>query len=187
MKKVLLSLAIIFVLTGFANVKASASDDKKNATHALSINIPTHAMVAIVGSSTDVTFQAQAAVTVGDKVTFNQTSTSQLWLNYSSIVNGGNSNTISAKVSELPEGMTIDVAVSNSAASGKKGHTGKGYTKTLTTGGVQVVDNIKSCFTGSGESLGHSLDYSVNVDETNYDKIVAATHNLTITYTITEK
>ncbi|MDX8338294.1 hypothetical protein SLH46_03795 [Draconibacterium sp. IB214405] len=185
MKKVTFLLAAILIF-GVATI-AKAQESKTVASHGLNITIPTHAMIALAGSSsTDLEFEAVAAEVAGDKVTFVQTSESALWLNYSSIVSSGSSNTISAEISNLPDGLIIEVAVSAAAADGKNGMTGTGYTKALTSGGVEVVSGIGTCYTGSGESLGHSLVYSISADEDNYQDLVAGDHNLTVTYTITD-
>lgn len=189
MKKLTFILAAIFIF-GVSNlVEAQNSTpgvDKKSASHGLNIGITSHAMIALAGTQQDIDFEAEAADDAGDKVSFTQTNGSSLWLNYSSIVSKNSSNTISAEISEVPDGLSIEVLVSETAATSKKGHTGKGYTKTLTEGGVVVVDGIKSCYTGAGENKGHSLVYSVSADDANYDKIEADDHTLTVTYTITE-
>ncbi|WP_319500700.1 hypothetical protein [uncultured Draconibacterium sp.] len=188
MKKVTFLLAALLVF-GVANIAKAAKPegDKKSAAHGLNINIPTHAMIALAGpSSTDIDFEAEAAEVAGDKVTFAQTNETALWLNYSSIVRSGKSNSISAEISDVPDGLSIKVAVSSAAASGKKGETGEGSTKELTTGGVEVVDGIGTCYTGSGENKGHSLVYTVSAKDESYEDLVADNHNLTVTYTITE-
>ena len=79
----------------------SGSDNKED-FHTLNIGIPTHAMVSIAGSNgTTVDFSAEAPEVAGNSVTFTQTSDSKLYLNYSSIVTSGKTNTISAKVSVI--------------------------------------------------------------------------------------
>nr|WP_319511490.1 hypothetical protein [uncultured Draconibacterium sp.] len=188
MKKVtfLIVAVLVFGVANFA--MADGHGDKKSASHGLNISIPTHAMIALAGpSNMDINFEAVAAEVAGGKVEFKQTNSTELWLNYSSIVNKNKENSISAEVSDLPEGLEIEVAVSASAASGKKGHTGTGSTQKLGKTGIEVVDGIESCYTGSGENKGHSLVYSVRAVDNDYEKIVAENHNLTITYTITEK
>lgn len=187
MKKVTFLIVTVLVF-GVANIaKADRPGDKKSASHGLNISIPTHAMIALAGpANMDINFEAEAAEVAGGKVEFKQSNSTALWLNYSSIVHSNKENSISAEVSELPEGLEIEVAVSASAASGKKGKTGTGSTQILGTTGVKVVDGIKSCYTGSGENKGHSLVYSVRAVDGEYESIVAKNHNLTITYTITE-
>ena len=188
MKKVTFLIVTVLVF-GVANLaNAVVPVDKKKASHGLNIEIPTHAMIALAGpSSKEIDFEANAADVAGDKVSFSQKNETTLWLNYSSLVTEDNSNTISAEITDVPDGLTIEVAVSNAASGNKKGHTGKGYKKALTTDGVQVVDDIKTCYTGTGENNGHELVYSVSADESKYDEIVADSHHLTVTYTITEK
>ncbi|WP_372650327.1 hypothetical protein [Draconibacterium sp.] len=184
MKKVTFLLAAILVLGVSSIAKAQKSD-----SHNLNIKIDKQALIAIESEgSTDISFDSKAFVNAGEEMTFAASgSNKQLWLNYSSIVGSGSTNTISAKISKLPEGLKVNVATSESAAtSSKKGKTGKGYTVDLTEGGVTVVDNIGSCYTGNGANKGHKLEYSVSVDDSNYEKLVAADHTLVVTYTITE-
>jgi hypothetical protein len=184
MKKVTFLLVAIFVLGVSSIAKAQKSD-----THNLNINIAAQALIAIESQgSTDIQFDSKTFGTAGEEVEFiANTANKRMWLNYSSIVSSGSTNTISAKISDLPDGLKVQVETSESAASSsKKGRTGKGYTVDLTEGGVTVVDNIGSCYTGIGVNKGHELVYSVSVDNDNYEKLVAADHNLVVTYTITE-
>nr|WP_321354378.1 hypothetical protein [uncultured Draconibacterium sp.] len=184
MKKVTFLLAAILVF-GVSNLAKAQDSD----AHKLYIKIEKQAMIAIEGeNSTDVRFESDAFDKAGEEITFKSVNNSnKLWLNYSSIVNKGGTNTISAKVSSLPAGLKIQVAASESVSnSDKKGHTGTGHTVDLTTGGVTIVDGIKSCYTGSGSKKGHELVYSVSTDENNYGLLEADNIDLTVTYTISE-
>ncbi len=165
----------------------NSGNDKDEVSHSLNINIPTHAMVNIAGNSgTTVDFSAVAPEFAGNSVSFTQTSESALYLNYSSIVSQGKTNTISAKISGLAEGLNINLNVSAEALNGAKGNTGSGQSQTLGTEGKTVVRGIGSCFTGYGAGKGHKLEYSVEVKDADYSKIVAKENHITVTYTITE-
>ncbi len=192
MKNLTIKLAIIlFFSSVFAGSAMAGSDDtdndKKEDFHILNIGIPTHAMVSIAGSNgTTVDFSAEAPEIAGNSVTFKQTSNSQLYLNYSSIVTSGKTNTIAAKVSGLVDGLNINLNVGTNAIGEAKGATGTGQSQTLGTQGKTVVSGIGSCYTGSGSGKGHKLEYSIEVNQADYSKIAAKNNDITVTYTITE-
>ncbi len=191
MKKVTFLLAAILFL-GVSNIaKAVATGDKKTDSHNLYIRVDKQAMVSVVGSgTTDLRFESEAISKVGGEVTFKATNgNNSLWLNYSSIVSSQGTNSISASISSLPKGLKVQVVASAKSADGAKGQTGTGKTAYLKTGtGATIVDDIKSCYTGTGERFGHKLVYSVVADGEDYDKIVEAAGGqpFVVTYTITE-
>ena len=188
MKNLTLNIVIVFFFAGIfsANAVAPNGNDKKNDSHQISINIPKFSMLKIASSNDNVEFEGVVPENAGDKITFKQKSNSELFLNYSSIVGNGKTNTISAKASGLPAGLTVKVKVDPEAQNSKKGKTGRGLSKTLDASGVDVVEGIGSCFTGFGQGKGHKIAYEVEANEKAYDEIVAQDANITVTYTITE-
>ena len=86
----------------------------------------------------------------------------------------------------MAEGLNINLNVSADTESGAKGTTGAGQSQTLGTQGKVVVSGIGSCYTGNGSGYGHKLGYSIDVNDADYSKIVAKSHVITVTYTITE-
>ncbi len=190
MKNFTKTFAIIFFIASAFTTSAmgpgsGSSSDNDEDSHLLNINIPTHAMVSIAGSnSTTIDFSAVSPELAGNNVSFEQESEKKLYLNYSSIVSSGNTNSIDAKVSNLPDGLKINLNISSSVNGGAKGQTGTGHSVSLDTDGKTVVSEIGSCYTGNGVGKGHTLDYSVEVDESNYHLLVATEHHITVTYTI---
>ena len=87
---------------------------------------------------------------------------------------------------DLPEGITIELAISSDAGKGK-GKVGKAENgaKTLSTHGVDIVKDIKSCYTGTGSEKGHNLTYSLKMNEDKYGDLEADSYEVDITYTIT--
>ena len=201
MKKLSLNLVIILFFSSILSVNAFAAGDRGNGngngqgsgngqnsdSHSLNIGVVTHASVGIAGGNTTLDFDMVAPANPGEKIKVVQDGDSKLWLNYSSIVSSGASNKITASLDQDIEGLKIKVNVAADAA-GKVGHAGTGLsTKTLSTGnGEDVVNDIKSCYTGKGEGKGHALVYSIEIDDSQYDKLVASSPVVEVTYTITE-
>ncbi len=186
MKK--LSLIIAAVLFSFGSVIA---DDSNSDTHQVGITISEVALVDVetTAASKNISFTPAAPTEAGEGLTFTATN-SDLWLNYSSIVASGTSRSISAVVSgTLPEGVTISVATSDPASSGKgKKGNAKNAAQVVTNGsGVEVVTGIGSCYTGDGASNGCNLTYSLNLEDTKYDKLYHETYTAVITYTISDE
>ncbi|MBU3926594.1 MAG: hypothetical protein KKB74_02215, partial [Bacteroidetes bacterium] len=83
------------------------------------------------------------------------------WLNYSSIVNPGATNYITANISSgsLPADVTLRVVISEDAGFGS-GATGTPIGEiTLSSYPQNIIVNIGSCYTGSGTNRGHRLTY----------------------------
>jgi hypothetical protein len=187
MKKLSLILTTVFVL-GIANfVKA---DNEKN-NHQVNIDIPTLAIIDIESAtnSLTITLSPSAPTEAGLGLSFMNISNSDLWLNYSSIVNKNSKNFISAKIEgELPEGITIELFVGDCLNG--KGEVGKrkGGNKavTLSTTGKEIIHNIRTGFTGNGPWNGHNLSYSLKIDNNSidYEKIVSESKDINVVYTI---
>ena len=182
-----LTLNIAIVLFTFVAFTSNAQNN-----HKINIGISQFSSVEIVGDEA-IGFEMVAPTNPGEAISFvaSEGSNNAYWLNYSSIVGSGNTNTITATLSEEVNGVIIKANVGASAESGsKKGHTGTGLgVKTLKAGtGTVVVNNIKSCYTGNGTNKGHSIIYSLDIsdDDDAYGSIIASSPQVTVTYTITD-
>ena len=175
----------------FAGATAINAQDTGEAGHKISIKIDSHALVdveGVDGEATTINLAPTAPNEAGLGLNFEDITNSDLWLNYSSIVNKNGKRSISASISEgLPESISIELAVSSDAGEGKGkvGTATNNSAQTLTTGGVEIVSDIKSCYTGSGAEKGHNLTYSLTMDEDSYEDLEADTYEVEITYTIT--
>ena len=184
MKKAFLTLALSLFVFGVVAV----AQDTKEATHTVNMVINTQALVDVesTGGTTSIDLQPTAPEETGLGLNFDNISKSTLLLNYSSIVTRGNKNSISASIdSDLPEGIEIALQVSDAAAGGK-GKNSSNNAQVLTKNSVEVIKDIESCYTGNGHSNGHNLTYTMQMDDSKYEKIVADSYSATITYTITE-
>jgi hypothetical protein len=110
------------------------------------------------------------------------------WLNYSSIVNPGATNYITANIStgSLPADVTLRVVISEDAGFGS-GTTGTPIGEiTLSSYPQNIIVNIGSCYTGSGINKGHRLTYIWdNPESYNYNNNYENGQAIAVTYTIT--
>ena len=181
-----LTLNIAIVLFTFVAFTAKAQNN-----HKINIGITEFSSVEIVGDDV-ISFDMVAPANPGEAITFKdrEGSNNAYWLNYSSITGSDNANTITATLDTEIEGVIIKANVGiNATSTGKKGKTGTGLQlQTLKAGtGTVVVNNIKSCYTGSGVGNGHSNVYSLepSANDVAYGNIVASSPQVTVTYTIT--
>ena len=192
MKKLtfIITAAFIFVGTTFANDNGG---DDNTAAHTVGIDIENLAIIDIEstgnGNSNDITMSPSAPTEAGDAISFSGITNSNLWLNYSSIVSSGKTRSVSAGISnKLPGGVTLKVAAGNVSQHGKgaKG-SAKNDAQTLTSGGVDVITGIGSCYTGKGPNKGSNLTYTLEMDEDKYEQLYQGAYSVTITYTITDE
>lgn len=187
MKKLLFIFVTILFFAGTTVINAQ---DTNEAGHKISININTHAMVdveAADGEASTISLAPTAPEEAGLGLNFENLSNSDLWLNYSSIVEKNGNRSISVSMDkDLPEGITVELAVSSDAGNGK-GNVGDAAenAQAITKNGITIVSDIKSCYTGNGIEKGHNLTYSLKMDEDSYGDLEADAHEIEITYTIT--
>ncbi|WP_297088649.1 hypothetical protein [uncultured Draconibacterium sp.] len=199
MKKVTLFLATIFVFGVSTSVLAQGGDTDK-ANHLVKITVPTVNLVDIENAEgenaglaewiwTEDLFGSEAGDFNTDPLVIEET----FYLQYTSIRNKNKTNKITAglTVNELPEAMSLQVKVDKDANASKKGTTGDGNAKfeTIpTSGSIDVVTKIKTCFTGTEATNGHKLNYQLVIDPTHnsFGDMEADVYDATITYTIIE-
>jgi len=188
MKRFTLTIATFLFFFGIAI--AQDNNDTNEAGHRVNININTHALLdveAAGGEASTINLTPNAPDEAGLGLSFENIANSDLWLNYSSVVEKGKKRSISASMNkDLPEGISIELGVSSDAGKGK-GRVGSAASKAqeLKKSGVTIVSDIKSCYTGSGSEKGHNLTYSLKMDEDKYGDLEAATYEIEVTYTIT--
>jgi hypothetical protein len=205
MKRLSVIIATVLFFSGVANVVAVPSgDDTEEASHGVSIEIPTVALVDVEGPDGNEAGTINLSPDVsnleaGAAVDFSSATNSDLWLNYTSIIGKGNNGRgngrgnaklrkITAELdSNMPEGLELILNVAGiSSGNGKTGNAVSGDIK-LEKNAKKVVTNIGSCYTENGTGKGHRLTYSLNVKENKFDKLVAETFTVQVTYTITDK
>jgi hypothetical protein len=147
-------------------------------------SIPAIALVDFAGSDTRISFiQGNGAEQIITPSTLDKT-----WINYSSIVDGKSTNSISVNLSSgnLPAEIQIKLDVGQDVGAGA-GTTGKPIRQiALTRYPQEIITGIGSCYTGRGTQKGHQLIYSwewlppYDFDHSSIDNI-----EISVTYTLT--
>jgi len=189
MKKLSFIFATVLLFAGATVVNAQTT-----ASHTVGITIAEHALVGIKspGLTNNITITPTAPTEAGDALSFTSSNNSDLWLNYSSIVQGTKRRTITAALSAntLPLGISLQLAATtvdpNGNGKGELGTTSMSTATTLTGTAQEVIGGIGSCHTSKGQNQGSNLTYSVIVNDVDYATLVAASYSATVIYTITD-
>lgn len=187
MKKNICNTVLALVIFLFDTQMAQAQWD--NAEINISFSIPQITLVDIEPSlNNNIHFTITPATEVGNTAVIQQSSNVGLWLNYSSCMSAfQSSRSILAEISQgsFPEGIKLYVEASNYSGTGK-GRTGQSTGRiNITSQPKPIINNLGNCFTGDGIKNGHSLNFSLEIND--FSKIHSAENtNFTILYTITD-
>lgn len=197
MKRIIFIIASVFFISTVASANGPSNEGGNTASHNIGITIPDLAIIAVYGPSGQGTTISLTPETenleAGAAVDFTTATDNSLWLNYTSIAsskgNSGNMHTrkIKAELDEnLPNGLDLMLEISQaSSGSGDIGKATNGKVS-LKKGTTWVIDEIGSCYTETGEGKGHQLTYSLDIKDNQYQKLVAETFSVQVTYTITD-
>ena len=180
--------AISFMLILF--LFSTVVEAQNSVKHDLNVDIREVALLALRfdGDGT-IDFGSSTPGSAGQAINLASENTSEIWVNYSSIVERNKTRKVTATVlGEIPEGIELKVKASEYQGSGK-GILGKPLDYvSLSNGSVDVISNIGSCFTGRGIQNGHMLTYSVELKEDHnaYDLLKEKKTSLQIIYTLTD-
>jgi hypothetical protein len=200
MKKLVSIIAALIFTTGVSMatkpvVSVPTGDDTNEASHHVGITVPTVALVDVEGADGEAGTISLApdlsGLEAGESVDFSSATDNSLWINYTSIVSGGeepNTRNISAKISEgsLPGGISLLLTVGGiTSGNGTKGQSAA-TDKVLTGSAQDVITGIGTCYTETGNNKGHQLTYKLSGDDGNYQALTAGSYEVTIQYTISE-
>ena len=147
-------------------------------------SIPAIALVDFAGSDRRITFVAGK----GAEQIINPSTLDKTWINYSSIVDGNSTNSISVNLSsdKAPVEIRIKLDISPDAGAGA-GKTGKPTGQIILSGYPQeIITGIGSCFTGRGTLKGHQLTYSWEwLPPYDMDRSTIENIEISVTYTVT--
>lgn len=166
-----------------------AVGQQSNTTHVrLDLKIPPIALINFAVENDQIISHSYALSTNQVEQTITKTNVDKTWLNYSSIVNLGSTNYITANISSgiLPSDVTLHVRVSPDAGAGA-GALGTPVGEiTLTHYPQNLIINIGSCYTGAGINKGRLIHYIWDNPES-YDYFLRYQHGkpISVTYTIT--
>ncbi len=188
MKKVTLTLATVLIFFGLGF--AQDNNDKDEASHAVVINIKSHALVDVEsekGEAQFINLSPEAPKEAGLGLDFSKATDNSLWLNYSSIVKQKQARTVSVSMKEeLPKGVELYLAASKDVGEGKgKVGDASAEEQKLSANGVKLVTGIGSCYTGNGYKKGHNLKFSLKMDEDKYGELITEDYKVEVIYTIT--
>ena len=193
MKKSVVTIVAGLFISGLV-FAAPEGDDNGSASHSVSINIPTIALVdveSVNGGEAGVINLSPtvSSLEAGEAVDFGTASNSDLWLNYTSVVEGSSSTRqITVELdneNKLPDGVSLLVSAGGiSSGKGKKGSPESGKVIISKTA-KNLITGIGSCYTESGANKGHRLTYELSLDSDDYEDLIADTYDVEITYTIT--
>jgi len=166
-----------------------AQMDNEDDTHTLMIVIPEVALLDIETNevSKNFTMTFTHPTEAGTKLS-NPSSNTTMYLNYSSVKSAADpTRSISVSIgTNVPGGISFFVSA-GSVLAGSFGTAGSPTSPiSLNTVPDVLIDNIGSCFTGTGANKGHLLTYSATHTVASYGSIVAINTPFTVTYTLSD-
>lgn len=187
MKNLALTLLTVLFFAG----TLIAQDDSET-THNVSIEIPTISILDVEdadGEAQSINLSPDiSALEAGEAIDFSDATDASLWLNYTSVVTDGNTNKVTAAINSgnLPSGVSLKLSVGSASTGG--GETGEAVSGSieLESGAKDIVTQIGSAYTGTGANNGHQLTYSLEMDNDDFEDLVANTYTVEILYTITD-
>lgn len=145
------------------------------------VNFPQLSLCDIEPNRNAINFSLTAPTEAGLPVLANATNNTK-WINYTSAVSGSTSQAITVQSNISTVGVELRVtasAVSGSGAGTRGTSTG---IQTISPVARQIITGIRNCYTGNGSSNGHQLTYTIATG--NSSQLVAASHTITIIYTM---
>lgn len=180
----LLSYSLLLFIIVISSGRKVSGQNSNVVQMPILFSIPTIALVDFAGSDRRITFIAGK----GAEQIITPSTLDKTWINYSSIVDGNSTNSISVNLSSdnIPVEIRIKLDISPDAGAGA-GTIGKPTGQITLTGYPQeIITGIGSCFTGRGTLKGHHLTYSwewlppYDIDHSSIDNI-----EISVTYTLT--
>lgn len=160
------------------------AQDTNTDNHTISIEVPEVALLDIEASATkNISMNFTSTGEAGDALK-KPDDNSSLWLNYSSIVSGTATRTVTVSVDAPIDGIDINLKITGSTTGAGTLGTVTPDPITLTASPATIITGIGSCYTVSGASSGCQLTYSLAASATNYGNIKADTYTPKVTYTI---
>lgn len=188
MKTLTILLAIFFLSFGLT---AQESDESY---HQMNLGVPSVAILDLESANgTTLNMAPSAPVEAGNPVDFANQTSSDIWLNYSSIKSTSQNPTrdISVAITSGPVPNGVEIEVQASAYSGQgEGSMGNPAGNIALSATPQVIiTGIGSCYTGDGVNNGHQLTYNLALSGNAgaYAQLDADAGNaIQVTYTISD-
>lgn len=175
-------IGIVAVLA-LMSINARAQTATASSNHVLTMGIPE---VCLLGTGAAAISLQLTTTTAGNQISGG---TGTGYAQVASIVGSAETRTITAAVTGVPSGTTLEVTTTPPSGGNSGGILGTGSTaKPLinAAAAVTLVTGIGSCYTGSASTDGYQLDYAWNSAVGSYGSIVATTGSTaTVVLTIT--
>lgn len=174
-----LILFTLFIL-GITNLGFSQTQD----VHNLYFTIPEIALLDIEPSTYDIILTFDSPIEAGDKL--EALSDNTKWINYTSTVTkGGLLRNITAQITSSIGilGLKMELLVSSYRGGGKGVFGTSMGAIDLTTTAQTIITGIGGCYTKTGTSSGHNLEYNVSINDYSIFEI-SATPIIDVIFTI---
>ena len=184
---------LTFIFCLIFSLSMFAQKDSDGGSHLLLINQSVIAQLNLQSTSTKaISLNAKAPTKAGKKLRFNQKN-SDLWINYSSIVEYNSSRNIIVQIIDgnVPEGVDLTVTAKNYKGDGQ-GDFGKTIGEPILLNNKKaskIITDIGSAYTGNGAKKGHNLIYKIaqSKEKDAYaNRISEKATLLTIMYTLSD-
>jgi hypothetical protein len=174
-----LTIVFIFCLIGVGSLFA-AND---SANHDVVITINEVVLIDIAPDTTAINLASIAPLVGGDAVTGSSNSTK--YLQYTSLVAGGTTREVQARLDALPTvtGVSVSLVSADPAGGPEEGTAGPAVT--LSTVDQAIITAISSCATGTAATDGANLTYTLVIDDVS-QLVVGATDTVNVTLTLTD-
>lgn len=186
--KRLLFIALVTLFFSFSTMVHSQNNNKTEMS--LHLTIPAISLLGFAENGNQIiTYSySNSAPNQIEQIITPTTTGDNTWLFYSSIVEYGLTNYITAQISlgSLPADVSLNVLVGADAGAGA-GMTGTSLGQiTLSPFPQNIITNIGSCYTGRGVNKGHQLTYTwENQESFNYSYYFESGNLIAVTFTIT--
>ena len=126
------------------------------------LSIPAKASLSISGSMPSFSLKQDATV----KQVISPASTNKVWINYSSVVEAGTTNSIYASLNtgNLPAEISIQITPAQYSGNGRGQFGLPTAPFLLSTYPQAFITNIGTCYTGTGINNGHALSFTWLLD-----------------------
>jgi hypothetical protein len=184
-RNILVLCGVFWVVPVFGQTSLSANQ----AEHQLSVVIPEVSLVKVIGS-TSLSLSLTAPIEAGNPIS-SIAQDSSFWINYSFIKGGITrpKNHIYAKIAhgQIPAGLSLQVYAKPYVGNGSGGFGTPSGLIQLSTIEQRVIENISSCFTGTGAGNGHELIYRLQINPNQYSQLnYQSSQNVSVLYTISD-
>lgn len=183
MKKTLYLLSFCLLLFLFPEKAYSQS---YTAGDPVTLQIPSFSMIATNNAPVSLSLTTNSAGAI-----LNPSSNSNVYVRITSIVPGATHREITARIANgtVPAGTSLKLISAPSTTTNSGGNLGIPVSTPITLDGTDkiLIDNIGTCYTGTGNNDGYRLTYTwePNTQQGQYGQINATTNDVIITVVLT--